>query len=246
MVEVTKLELLELQLGCRLLQLEFRQIRYLLERRAGFRPDQPRVPAGRPDGGRWTDAGPGGLLQPVNARRPRSGQPIIINGRLLEMSPAQATRMSMADMNLRAALARVREVDPRWRPTPQAYETIEGQIRSLEAQTAEANSRALVVKYPQTGPGPFAREWVTLPPNTTGRRVTAAQRREIERIGREFGCHRCGSRNPGTPLDRWVVDHQSALKYEDVFRLYPHCATCSASQGGRVRHGIEGVVGGRP
>jgi hypothetical protein len=32
----------------------------LLLRKAGFNPDQPRVPAGQPGGGQWTDGGDGG------------------------------------------------------------------------------------------------------------------------------------------------------------------------------------------
>ena len=33
-------------------------------RKAGFDPDQPRVPAGNPDGGQWTSGGGGGLNDP--------------------------------------------------------------------------------------------------------------------------------------------------------------------------------------
>lgn len=43
---------------------------YFLRRKA-FHPDQPRVPAGNPDGGQWTDTGGGssGSAQPVYMRR---------------------------------------------------------------------------------------------------------------------------------------------------------------------------------
>ncbi|PSH57547.1 hypothetical protein CU103_27560 [Phyllobacterium sophorae] len=43
---------------------------YFLRRKA-FQPDQPRVPAGNPDGGQWTDTGGGssGSAQPVYMRR---------------------------------------------------------------------------------------------------------------------------------------------------------------------------------
>jgi hypothetical protein len=37
--------------------------------KAGFRPDQPRVPAGNPDGGQWTDEGLAPTL--VQSRSPR-------------------------------------------------------------------------------------------------------------------------------------------------------------------------------
>ena len=44
---------------------------YFLGRKANFHPDQPRVPAGNPDGGQWTDEGGGssGFAQPVYMRR---------------------------------------------------------------------------------------------------------------------------------------------------------------------------------
>lgn len=37
--------------------------------KAGFRPGQPRVPAGRPDGGQWTDEDFSGSLIYVQSRR---------------------------------------------------------------------------------------------------------------------------------------------------------------------------------
>lgn len=44
---------------------------YFLGRKANFHPDQPRVPAGNPDGGQWTgeSGGSSGLAQPVYMRR---------------------------------------------------------------------------------------------------------------------------------------------------------------------------------
>ncbi len=44
---------------------------YFLGRKANFHPDQPRVPAGNPDGGQWTgeSGGSSGLVQPVYMRR---------------------------------------------------------------------------------------------------------------------------------------------------------------------------------
>lgn len=42
---------------------------YFLRRKANFNPAQPRVPAGNPDGGQWTDSGSSGFAQPVYMRR---------------------------------------------------------------------------------------------------------------------------------------------------------------------------------
>jgi hypothetical protein len=65
--------------GARGLRRLVAELRLDLARRAfarkyGFNPDQPRVPAGNPDGGRWTDAG-GGLFpsgaQASDGKKPR-------------------------------------------------------------------------------------------------------------------------------------------------------------------------------
>ena len=45
-----------------------------LAAKAGFRPDQPRVPKGNPDGGQWTDEGSGARVIPVQARPPGNQQ----------------------------------------------------------------------------------------------------------------------------------------------------------------------------
>jgi len=44
--------------------------------KAGFRPDEPRVPAGNPDGGQWTDGGGGGL----SAGTEQDVDPIVTGG----------------------------------------------------------------------------------------------------------------------------------------------------------------------
>ena len=52
-------------------ELKFRQ--FFRSLKAGYRPDQPRVPAGNPDGGRWTGEGGGGRTQLAASGRPPVG-----------------------------------------------------------------------------------------------------------------------------------------------------------------------------
>jgi hypothetical protein len=47
------------------IRVELAALRCILALKAGFDPNQPRVPAGRPEGGQWTDSGNG----QSNARR---------------------------------------------------------------------------------------------------------------------------------------------------------------------------------
>jgi hypothetical protein len=72
-------------------------------------------------------------------RRPRG--PIQIRNRSFEPSTEQETRLSMAEARAHAAIARVRELDPSWRPRPSAYESIEGLIRAHESDAKQAQAR---------------------------------------------------------------------------------------------------------
>lgn len=135
-----------------------------------FDPNQPRVPAGNPDGGQWTsgggsgggtsnrrqrdpdegrvlsDATPDNLQKPgarlAQARTPRRGlRPIVINGVPHTPTPGQAARHAVAETRARVKLRQVREIDPKWNPRPGTYETIEGQIAQLRAETGQAEAR---------------------------------------------------------------------------------------------------------
>lgn len=110
-----------------------------------YRPDQPRVPRGQPDGGQWVDEGLSGSdrrrrdeeTRIAQARSGGRGRP----GGLPEMTPAQQARYAIADAQARQALRQVRDRDPEWKPTPSLTETAEGAIRAREAEAAEASAR---------------------------------------------------------------------------------------------------------
>ena len=216
------------------LLLDLKLLKLGLHFKAGFRPDQPRVPAGSPDGGQWTDEG----IEPtkVSSRGPRETAPRRISGRWTEARPAQVTRLQISNAQMQAALREVRRADPRWKPTPQAYETIEGEIAANEATTREAEARLYKLQGYGIGTGRYADE--SIPARGSDRNFTAAERAEINRIGRTTGCHTCGTKDPGTPSGNFIPDHQlpSALNRSPARQsLYPHCLTCSLVQGGWTR-----------
>jgi hypothetical protein len=94
-----------------------------------YNPNQPRVPAGNPDGGQWTDGGgsnsggggyndprvisdadPESILpgQQYAQNRRRGGTTVSINGQPFELSPGQAARLTIARARAESAIARVR------------------------------------------------------------------------------------------------------------------------------------------
>ena len=117
----------------------------LRDRLLKYRPDQPRVPRGQPDGGQWVDEGLAGSerrrpqdeTRIAQARTGGRGRP----GGLPEMTPAQAARYEIAEALAKQALRRVRDRDPDWKPTPSLIETAEGAIRAREGELAEASAR---------------------------------------------------------------------------------------------------------
>lgn len=214
--------------GIHLLRTETQFLRLHLILKAGFRPDQPRVPAGSSEGGQWTD---GGVVR-VSRRTSGSSGPIRVGNRWLNPTPAQEVRLARSFAEMRAALRDVRKVDPGWKPTPQLYETVEGQIAANSAIALQAQFRVFELRGTPVGPGPFAREWIPAP--ATNRRLTKGEQNEINRIGRLFGCHRCGVKVPGTFSQNFIGDHQWPRALGVPIRIYPHCWSCSNTQGGLV------------
>jgi hypothetical protein len=149
----------------------------------------------------------------------------------------ETTRLAVAEARATEAINRVREVDPNWRPSPSAYESVEGLIRARDAEAQQAQARFLELQRHGIGPGPFAGD--SIPARGPGRDFTPAERREINRIGYETGCHTCGIKEPGTVFHNFVPDHQppNALNtHGRTQRLFPHCITCSSNQGLWILH----------
>jgi hypothetical protein len=226
--------------------------------KANFDPNQPRVPAGNPDGGQWTDGGgtggrlprgsgtlldvgdsPSERVRLAQARRGRggSGRIQLGNGQFAEPTPAQAARYEVIRARAKALARQVRERDPQWRPTPSFTESVEGEILALQAEAREAEVYLRELAPNGQGPGPYATE--SIPARGPGRNYRKHEREEINRIGRESGCHTCGNKNPGTNSGNFVADHQLPNVRNPKGRpqrLYPQCLTCSNRQGGWLRN----------
>lgn len=85
-------------------------------------------------------------------------------------------------------------------------------------------------------PGPHAGE--SIPARGPQRDFTPQERADINRIGQETGCHTCGSKDPGTKSGNHIPDHQPPNQLNPnggPQQLYPHCLSCSRTQGGEVR-----------
>jgi hypothetical protein len=219
-----------------------------------FNPDQPRVPAGHPDGGQWTREATGGSGQEIasdvvpestwtpgaryaQARAGGPGSGGRRNVRGAEAEPGQAARLAMAQARANDATARVRQFDPQWRPQPSFYESVEGLIRTYEAEAAEAEARLAELARNGIGPGPFAAG--SIPARGPGRDFTPEERAAIDRYGYSRGCHTCGTKDPDTVTGHFVPDHQPPTGLNPLGRpqrLYPQCATCSRDQGLWIIH----------
>lgn len=91
------------------------------------------------------------------------------------------------------------------------------------------------------GIGRYAGE--SIPARSPSRNFTVKERQETNRIGRETGCHSCGTKEPGTPKNNLILDHQppSALNFSGApQRLYPHCVNCSRTQGSAIWRKLNG------
>jgi hypothetical protein len=235
-----------------ILRAEFKFRRFLRALKANFNPSQP-----RDDRGRWADAGsadnqladgsdprilsdaePDSFQEYSQYAQDRSrGQiSVRIGNQTFQVEGGQAARLVEAQARAEFSTARVRETEPNWRPEPSAYETVEGLIRAYNAQAQEAQNRASELARAGIGPGPFARESIEArSPNTD---FTAAERREMNRIGEAFGCHTCGTLNSGSLVGNFVPDHQPPTQLNPLSslqRLYPQCVSCSQMQGGMIR-----------
>jgi hypothetical protein len=215
----------------------------------GYDTNQPRVPKGHPDGGQWTDTGGGASTTEILSdatpdnewslgsqyanRRGRGSVSVRIGNRWFEASPGQAAELAAVQTRYNNVIARVRELDPGWKPARSLHqEDVGGYIRAYKGETLEAEARLAELTGAGIGPGPFAGE--SIPARGAGRDFTAAERREINRILNETGCHTCGSFNPGTRTGNAVPDHQPPTRWNPhnrPQRLYPQCLSCSARQG---------------
>ena len=87
-------------------------------------------------------------------------------------------------------------------------------------------------RHPTFRPGRYAGD--SIPARSTSQTFTPPERAELNLIGRDTGCHTCGTKNPGTRSGNFVPDHQpvsSLAPSGTPQRLFPQCKTCSDEQG---------------
>ena len=125
-------------------QLEPRRL-LIARARKQYNPNQPRVPAGDPEGRRWTGGGSSGVgpRSEYAQLRPRRlpGGYRIIAGRAYEATPAQEARLDITAAQARALVREVQRQDPTWKPRPSLYEGIEGQILANQSEAQQATAR---------------------------------------------------------------------------------------------------------
>jgi hypothetical protein len=224
-----------------------------------YDPNQPRVPAGHPDGGQWTDAGGSEIASRDDGRVLSDATPhndwlpwAQYAGRIPRGSrrgppatPAQEARLAAAEVRERNAVRAVQEREPNWEPRPGIYNTVEGEIAHREARALEAEARLQVLIRHGIGPGPFARESISS--RGPSRSLTEQERQELNRIGSKWGCHTCGTKNPGTESGNWYGDHQHPNAMSRFFRgeqrRFPHCRDCSNRQGGWLANWLRQLIG---
>lgn len=88
------------------------------------------------------------------------------------------------------------------------------------------------------GVGPYASPTGGVPASRVNARPTAAEARAVTQQGQTYGCHNCGTKTPGTNSGNFVNDHQPPTSVNPTTtpqQYYPHCTTCSATQGGLLR-----------
>jgi hypothetical protein len=162
---------------------------------------------------------------------------VFINGRQFNLTPGQATQLDLLTMQRDVAVARLREIEPNWRPRESIYEGFDGLISAVRGETDEAKARFIELQDAGVCPGPYAEGSILA--QGAGRRFTRQEGATINILGSESGCHTCGTPSPGTPSGNWVPDHQlpNAINPPGTRqRLYPQCLTCSQRQGGWLKN----------
>ncbi|MEM7303583.1 MAG: hypothetical protein AAF468_21090 [Pseudomonadota bacterium] len=162
-----KLNLLRSNYNLALSRLHFAALHlFSLIGKAGFRPDQLRVPRGYSTGGQWTDGGSNGgassRRRPVRPRaagvrvaggrtfRPSSNV-VRVAGRTFIATPTQSARLVAARLNASRAISRARNVDPTYKPPAGLYENVSGLIQHIRGQARHAQAHVFRTNGPGIG-----------------------------------------------------------------------------------------------
>ncbi|HZS83841.1 MAG TPA: hypothetical protein VFA50_13280 [Stellaceae bacterium] len=136
--------------------------------------------------------------------------------------------------------------------SPQEAARIEGGVQSLDRWTQDAIAARTRIDGDAPNVGPSVPSEVPSGPNRLGPGPYAPpgggvslskplvypnpkERAQVNQLGTQFGCHTCGTKDFGTRSGNPIVDHQPPRvlnRSGAPAEGYPHCATCSARQGG--------------
>jgi hypothetical protein len=206
-----------------------------------YNPDEPRISAGQHGGGEWTRMDDSGReiasdeASELRADAQYAQGPPRGRGVGLRPIPSQleSFRLDLANIREQLATAQIRQRDQLWTVTPSVTApTIEGRIAEAEGRAREAEDYLRELIRYGIGPGRFA--CVSIPARGSARDATPGERYLNDRNGYTFGCHTCGTRDPGTGTGSFVLDHQIPIRMnlsDLAQRLFPQCIACSRAQG---------------
>ena len=155
-----------------------------------YNPAQPRIPAGNPGGGRWTDGGwvfDDGLVRvaqngPVRPTVRRSR----LSGREVEGTEGQISEWAATRLQADAAVMAVRRIDRNWRPKypTSLTETIEGEISAERYRLEAAEARLRELGDPDLR-GEVLHQCMTTGPTSIGWRSRTTSDVSIRTVDRE-------------------------------------------------------------
>ncbi len=176
----------------------------------------------------------GGGRPPNRGTRGFGGEPAELNARIRAAS-------------FQSHLETIRKLEPNNRElsyvAPNGWVPTERDVARVHEELLRARERMRGELLPNRNTlevGPYAGE--SIPARSSSRDFTVQERAEIKRIGSQLGCHTCGTREPGTSSGNFYLDHQPASRLtpeSTLQRIFPHCMSCSARQGGEVARELK-------
>ena len=191
------------------------------------------VPDAQTDGEDWAARKGTGIAQAVNGDYAEAATTLNVGGRGDATAAAELGK-KVAEGDMRATGQAVRigaetaasVIGPKIMPKATKTSISTQVVKEAKRVNPNVNTKTLT-------PGPYADKSITA--RSRSQKFTTAERQQINEIGQTTGCHTCGSTSSGRASGNFTPDHQppSSLIPPPVSQeLYPHCASCSSSQGG--------------